>query len=151
VVFTRELPHPPEQVWEALVDPQRLRDWSPFDADRNLGSTGPATLTMAGGGEEDQPSSIEVRRADAPRVLEYTWDEDLLRWELEPGANGTRLTLRHTVAERDWLARVAAGWHICIAVMDRALAGDPVGRIVGEDAKPYWQPLHEAYTQQLSL
>jgi hypothetical protein len=31
----------------------------------------------------------------------------------------------------------AAGWHICLDVLDRALAGEPIGRIVGPDAMKF--------------
>ena len=48
LVFVRELRHRPDKVWTALTDPSHLREWAPFDADRNLGTTGTARLTMAG-------------------------------------------------------------------------------------------------------
>jgi uncharacterized protein YndB with AHSA1/START domain len=151
LVFVRELRHPPRAVWSALTDPAALAQWAPFDADRDLGRAGAATLTMAGG-DGTEVSRVEVRRAEAPHLLEYTWDEDVLRWELEPIATGTRLTLRHTVADQTWIPRVAAGWHVCLDVADRMLAGDPVGRIVGEAAKQHgWQRLHDAYAARLPV
>ena len=36
LVFVRELRHPPTKVWQALTDPDQLREWAPFDADRSL-------------------------------------------------------------------------------------------------------------------
>ena len=38
----------------------------------------------------------------------------------------------------------AAGWHICFDVLDRFLAGMPIGRIVGADALKFggWQRLN---------
>ncbi|MET0556557.1 MAG: SRPBCC family protein [Vicinamibacteria bacterium] len=150
LVFVRDLPHPPAQVFRALTDPAELRAWAPFDADRDLGTPGAATFTMAGGdGTERSPAT--VRRAEPPVLLEYTWEQDLLRWELEPTATGTRLTLRHTVEDKDWIPRVAAGWHLCLDVAERALAGAPVGRIVGELAKEHgFDVLHAAYEERLS-
>ena len=53
---------------------------------------------MAGGDGSDR-TPAEVLRADRPRLLEYTWDADRLRWELAPTPTGTRLTLSHTVAD----------------------------------------------------
>ena len=103
-----------------------------------------------GGRDGSEKSAITVRRVEPPRLLEYTWGEDVLRWELEATDGGTRLTLRHTVADRDWLARVAGGWHICLDVAERMMAGRPVGRIVGEEAKAYgWEDLHKAYAAGL--
>ena len=40
LVLVRDLRHPPAKVWQALTDPEQLREWAPFDADRNLGDRG---------------------------------------------------------------------------------------------------------------
>jgi uncharacterized protein YndB with AHSA1/START domain len=150
LVFVRDLPHPPARVFRALTDPAELGAWAPFDADRDLGTAGPATLTMAGG-DGTERSPVTVRRAEPPVLLEYTWEQDVLRWELAPTAAGTRLTLRHTVEDKSWIPRVTAGWHLCLDVAERALAGAPVGRIVGEQAKEHgFQDLHAAYEERLA-
>jgi len=39
LVLVRELGHPATKVWQALTDPAQLREWAPFDADRNLGTS----------------------------------------------------------------------------------------------------------------
>jgi uncharacterized protein YndB with AHSA1/START domain len=149
LVFVRELPYPPERVFRALTDPAELAAWAPFDADRHLAVIGPATLTMAGGDGTERSPSV-VRRVEPPFLLEYTWEQDLLRWELAAVAGGTRLTLRHTVEHRSWITRVTAGWHLCLDVAERALAGAPVGRIVGEQAKQHgFDALHAAYEERL--
>ena len=150
LVFVRDLPHPPARVFRALTDPDELRAWAPFDADRDLGVAGAATLTMAGG-DGTERSRATVRRAEPPVLLEYTWEQDVLRWELAPIGSGTRLTLRHTVEDKAWIPRVTAGWHLCLDVAERALAGAPVGRIVGERAKEHgFQELHAAYEERLA-
>ena len=49
-------------------------------------------------------------------------------------------------------AQFAAGWHICLDVADRLLAGDPVPVIRGAEAKKYgWQDLADAYAARLDL
>lgn len=35
-------------VWQALTDPAHLREWAPFDADRNLDTSGPVKLSTVG-------------------------------------------------------------------------------------------------------
>ncbi len=40
LLIVRELRHAPEKVWRALTDPGQLREWAPFDADRDLGAAG---------------------------------------------------------------------------------------------------------------
>jgi hypothetical protein len=50
----------------------------------------------------------------------------------------------------DWVAKVAAGWHLCLVVADQLLSGDPVGPIVGEEAMQFgWQDLHDRYAAEL--
>src|ERR1051325_2273405 len=87
LVLERELRHPPARVWQALTDPSHLSEWAPFDADRKLGALGPAQLST-GGAPPPQGSPTTVKRAEAPRLLEYSWGGGDLRWELEPLASG---------------------------------------------------------------
>lgn len=151
LVFARELKHPPSKVWEALTDPEQLREWAPFDANRDLGKTGTATLSLVGV-EKEADFESEILRADPPRLLEYTWSGDIVRWELEPTAAGTRLTLLHTVEGSEWLPKVAAGWHMCLDVAERALSGSPIGRIVAMDAKRHgWERLNAEYAERFGV
>jgi hypothetical protein len=93
-----------------------------------------------------------VKRADEPRVLEFNWGGQDVRWELEPVGKGTRLTLYHNI-NRGFIAMGAAGWHICLDVLDRSLAGEPIGRMVGPDAMKLgnWQRLHAEYAKQFGV
>jgi uncharacterized protein YndB with AHSA1/START domain len=149
-VFVRDLRHPVERVWAALTDPVQLAAWAPFTADRDLGAVGAATLTMIDGPTEVSLTA-QVLRVQPPSMIEYDWGGDLLRWELEPTGNGTRLTLRHTVARRGDVPKLAAGWHLCLAVADRLMDGDPVDPIRGTDALNYgWSDLHDRYRDGLT-
>jgi uncharacterized protein YndB with AHSA1/START domain len=151
LVLVRDLRHPPVKVWQALTDPTQLREWAPFDADRDLGAVGPVKLSTVGAGTP-QVSETSVRRADAPRLLEFSWGGNTLRWELEPlPPGGTRLTLWHTIP-RPYVSMGAAGWHICFDVLDRLLAGEPLGRIVAGEAMRFgWPRLNAEYARQLGL
>ena len=152
LVLVRDLRHPPAKVWTAITDPEHLREWAPFDADRDLGSVGTAKLTTVGA-PKVHVTETQVKRADAPRVLEFNWGGQDIRWELEPqGAGGTRLTLWHNI-DRRFIAMGAAGWHICFDVMDRFLAGEPIGRIVGPDAMKFegWHRLNAEYAKQFGV
>jgi uncharacterized protein YndB with AHSA1/START domain len=129
-------------VWAALTDPAQLREWSPYTADRNLGTVGDRSEELAG----------SVTYAERATLLEYTLGTDLVRWELSATDAGTRLTLRHTVEDRDWVPKVAAGWHICLVVAQHLLDGHPIGPIVGENARNYgWDALHDAYAEELRI
>jgi uncharacterized protein YndB with AHSA1/START domain len=146
LVLVRELRHSPAKVWDALTDPEQLREWAPFDADRNLGTVGTATLSTVGA---PQVSESRITRADRPRTLEYSWGAQDIRWELEPQGTGTRLTLWHNI-DRRYISMGAAGWHICFDVLDRLLAGDAIGRMVGPELMKNgeWQRLNAEYAKQ---
>lgn len=147
----RELRHAPASVFRALTAPEALAQWAPFDADRDLGTLGAATLYMGGDGERE-PYPCVVRVVTKDRVLEHSWGDDVLRWELEPLDGGTRLTLRHTTDDRGMTPKTAAGWHICLDVAERYLDGDPVGRIVAGDAKKHgWETLNSEYAKRFGV
>jgi|SRR5579884_3095694 len=145
LILTRELRHSPERVWQALTDPAHLHEWAPFEADGKLDAAGRrVNLTWMG---TATPIETTITRADPPKVLEY----GDMRWELEPAAGGTRLTLFHRI-DRRFISWGAAGWHICLDVLDRMLDGRPIGRIVGPDAIKFdWQRLNEEYASQFGV
>jgi uncharacterized protein YndB with AHSA1/START domain len=138
-------------VWEALTDPAQLSEWAPFDADRSMAVVGPVKLTTVGM-PSPQVAETAVKRAEAPRLLEYSWGGNDLRWELEPRGSGTRLTLWHNI-DRGFISWGAAGWHICFDVLERLLAGEPIGRIVGAEALQFdgWQRLLAEYAKQFGV
>jgi uncharacterized protein YndB with AHSA1/START domain len=152
LVLVRDLSHPPDKVWKALTEPEHLREWAPFDSDRNLGNIGTARLSTVGT-PTPHISETRVKRADPPRALEYTWGGNDIRWELEPlGGGGTRLTLWHNI-DRGFISMGAAGWHICFDVLDRFLAGRPIGRMVGPEAVKFggWKRLNAEYAKQFGV
>ncbi len=149
LVLVRDLHHPPARIWAALTDPAQLRQWAPFDADRDLGTVGPATLTTVGT-PTPKLSATTITRAEPPTLLEYSWGDQEIRWELQPIGEGTRLTLWHNIDSR-YISMGAAGWHICFDVLDRLLAGEPLGRIVaGEAMKFGWPRLNAEYAEQFA-
>ncbi len=149
LIFIREFRQPPAAVWRALTDPGELDQWAPFAAARDLSVPGATTLTLVDGdAREARPAT--VTEAVAPELLEFTWGDDRLRWELEPSGDGTRLTLRHTLHKPGLEPMVAAGWHICFGVLDHLLAGDPIGVIRGRDALNHgWAELRDGYAGRL--
>lgn len=152
LVLVRDLRHPPSTVWQALTDPTQLREWAPFDADRPLGTVGAVTLSTVGT-PSPVVSASQVKRAVEPTLLELTWGEQELKWELEPlEGDGTRLTLWHGIDKR-FSAMGAAGWHICLDVLGGFLSGEPLGRLAGPEAMTFdgWQRLAAEYAKQFGL
>jgi hypothetical protein len=145
LILVRELRHSPEKVWQALTDPAHLREWAPYDSDARLDTVGAVTLTWVGTG---RPLETKVTRAEAPKLLEY----GDTRWELEAVGGGTRLKLWHSI-DRRFIAWGAAGWHISFDVLERLLAGDPIGRMAGAEAMKFsgWQRLNAEYAEQFGI
>ena len=152
LILVRELRQSPEKVWQALTDPAELREWAPFDADGSLAAAGNTVKLTTVGAPTAQVSETTVTRAEAPKVLEYNWGGNDMRWELEARGTGTRLTL-WTSIDRRYISMGAAGWHICFDVLDRLLAGTPIGRIVGMETMKFegWQRLNKEYAKQFGV
>ena len=151
LVLVRELRHSPDKVWLALTDPAQLAQWAPFNASRSMGKVGTVSLTTVNAPVE-QVSQTEITRAIEPELLEYKWGDGQMRWELEPNGSGTKLTLWHGI-QRPYIAMGAAGWHICLDVLDGLIAGQPLGRIVGMGVMQFegWQRLKAEYEQQFGV
>ncbi len=61
-------------------------------------------------------------------------------------------TLRHNV-DRRYISMAAAGWQICLDVLDYALSGAPLGRVVGPETMKFegWQRLNAEYATQFGM
>jgi uncharacterized protein YndB with AHSA1/START domain len=152
LILVRELRHSPEKVWQALTDPAHLHEWAPFEVDGNMGTAGNTVKLTTVGAPKTYVIETKISRAEAPRLLEYDWNGNDMRWELESSGGGTRLTLWATI-DRRYVAMGAAGWHICLDVLDRLLSGTPIGRIVAGDAMKFggWQRLNAEYARQFGM
>jgi uncharacterized protein YndB with AHSA1/START domain len=152
LVLVRTLKQPPAKVWTALTDPDQLREWAPYDSDTNLGTAGAVAKVSTVGAPKPHVTETTVKRAEAPKLLEFTWAGGDIRWELEPVGTGTRLTL-WTNIDKNWIAMGASGWHIALDVLDRMLAGWPIGRIAGPEAMQVgeWNRLLGEYVTLLGV
>ena len=148
LILVRELRHSPEKVWEAITDPAHLREWAPFEADGSLGTAGRTVKLTTVGAPGPHITETRVTRADAPKLLEYGWGNNDMRWELEAFGAGTRLTLLASI-DRRFISWGAAGWHICFDVLDLLLGGTPIGRIAGRGNMKFdgWQRLQAEYAR----
>jgi uncharacterized protein YndB with AHSA1/START domain len=146
--YLRTLRHPPERVWQALTQSQHLASWMPADlvGERRAGATiavrfWPEIVAKYGIEDPSLPGRILVW--NPPRVLEWTWDVDLLRWELEPLSDGTELTFTTWLGESDAegdgdgdLVPTAAGYHLCLDHLIALLDGEQPAPIAHADPVP---------------
>jgi uncharacterized protein YndB with AHSA1/START domain len=123
VRLERHLPDPPAIVWQAITEREQLKAWFPCDVIVEGGRwEAGAAITFPFPAEViDMTLTGKVLAVDEPRLLSYTWGEDVLSFELHPDGDGTRLVLTDQL-QAGWAARNAAGWGDCL---DR-LAGLPV-------------------------
>lgn len=65
----------------------------------------------------------ELRLYDPPTLLEFTWGGDVVRFDLAPDGEGTRLVLTTWLedGEREAAYRTAAGYHVCLATLRELL------------------------------
>src|SRR5215217_348875 len=146
--FERRLAHPPEKVFRAISEPAELEHWFPATVETELRPGAPMTFTLRHM-DADAPGG-EVLEVEPPKLLVYTWGDDVLRWEIVPEQGGCRLFFSYTVAPDGMSgglpgsARNAAGWDVCLAALSARLDGAPA-----PDTE--WFPLFEAYVERFGL
>jgi uncharacterized protein YndB with AHSA1/START domain len=141
--FVRQLAHTPERVWRALTEPAELEAWFPSTIDGERASGAKLTFRFRNGEAETMPGVMLA--CDPPRLLEFMWGTDQVRFELEPTAQGTQLTLWDTLDANGKAARDGAGWHTCLAGLLALLdgAGATADRLV-----PSWADVHPLYQER---
>lgn len=135
--YERDFRHPIDRVWKALHDSADLRHWLPVDiiGDRAAGATidlpfWPEVIEKYP--EETGPSSLPGRIVtwDPPRLFEWMWDTDELRFELSETSDGCRLVFTTWIDKTPGVEKTAAGWHVCLhelrTVVDDGVAGSVV-------------------------
>jgi uncharacterized protein YndB with AHSA1/START domain len=137
--FTRRLPHPPGKVWRALTEPEHLAAWFPTSIEGDLV---PGSVLRFSFRDLSLPSFDGVMRAyEPPTLLEFSWADERLRFELTPDGHGTLLSFSASFAEIGRAARDGAGWHTCLDLLGYDLAGEPAPW--PQDVR--WRHVHPAY------
>ena len=145
VRFVRSCPQPVERVWAALTEPDELVHWFPGVARIEPRAGGTVSFD---GDPHAGPSGGTVLVVDPPRRLAYTWGDDELQFTLDAaGPDRCTLSLINVLAARDTAARNAAGWQVCLAELDKHLAGAVADGPHSDSALP-WQPLYDAYVAE---
>lgn len=120
VRFERTYAATPEEVWDALTNPDRLARW-----------LAPGTITEESVALDFGDSGAvtgRVLRHEPPSVLEVEWrfageDQSVARFDLTPDGDGTRLVLEHRLLDSAHAAGYAAGWHAHLSALGDALEG----------------------------
>jgi uncharacterized protein YndB with AHSA1/START domain len=139
--FVRRLAHPRERVWRAITEPEHLKAWFPstIDGERKTG----AAITLVFPDNMAPPANGAILAYEPPRLFEFTWGEDTLRFELQPDGDGTLLTLTNTIVEIGKAARDGAGWQVCLDALELDLDGKG-----GREALGRWAEFSEQYKER---
>jgi uncharacterized protein YndB with AHSA1/START domain len=143
LIFTRRFPHPPGKVWRALTEAEHLAAWFPTTVEGDL--TAGATLRFAFR-ELTLPAFDGVMLACVPpRLLEFAWGDEQLRFELAADGEATVLSFSASFAEIGRAARDAAGWHTCLDLLGFELADQEAPWRQDE----HWRVVHGEYVRAL--
>ncbi|MEU4389949.1 SRPBCC domain-containing protein [Kribbella sp. NPDC023855] len=141
----RALRHQPEKVWRALTEPKELDGWFPAAVELDLRLDGPISFTFPDEEANEGADNAGVIRAyEPPRLLEYNWGSEILRWELVPTADGCLLKLTAIHDDRPGSASFTAGWIRCLDALDRVLGGSSIPR-------EHYALLHEHFVKAYGL
>jgi len=98
VEVTREIvfPVPPDEVWEALTDPEQLEEWFANDVELDAREGGEGVFRWDDGEER----RVKVVEAAPGERLVLDWDDDgTVELTLEEVEDGTRLLVRESTPE----------------------------------------------------
>ncbi len=146
VRFERHYPRPPEKVWRALTDPERLADW--MGASRVEPHVGGKFETMLDG---LRPMKGRVLVWDPPKALELQWSnghapDSTVRYELTPEGDGTRLIFIHRHMPYATSALMLPGWHVYF---------DRLAPVLADEAPPdldtRWRQMQTVYVEHYRL
>ena len=124
VRLTRRYDAAPGEVWDALTDPASLARWLARVVEAELVPGGALVLALPGdGGLID----ARVREVEAHRMLELDWahageERSIVRFELEPDGDGTRLVLDHRRIDEPVGMTYISRWTRAIQRLERELA-----------------------------
>ncbi|MFE0560352.1 SRPBCC family protein [Paenibacillus sp. NPDC058910] len=139
VRFERRLKHSAEKVWSYLTDNDKLTQWFSELKVEDLRQGGRITFDMQDGTFEE----FEITDYRELSVLEYTWGEDRVRFELYPEPEGCRLVLIETITKiTDHTPKDIAGWDVCLDVIGALLDGRTL-----ESRKEAWSEKYEQYVR----
>ncbi|MNH93924.1 hypothetical protein D3C73_465340 [compost metagenome] len=137
--FERHLKHSVEQVWSWLTENDKLVQWFSELRVEELREGGVIKFDMQNGTFEE----MEITELKLYSVLEYTWAEDRVRFELYPKTDGCQLVLIEKITKMtEHTPRDLAGWHVCLDVISALLDG---GALESRDNE--WKRQYPQYQQ----
>jgi uncharacterized protein YndB with AHSA1/START domain len=139
-LFERHLNHPLEEVWSYLTDNEKLPKWFSELRVDELREGGVIKFDMGNGNFEE----MKILELKMKSVFEYTWGDDIVRFELSKTPAGCVLVLKEKINKiTDHTPRDLAGWHVCLDVIQALLDGRTIER------KEEWKFWYEKYVEEI--
>lgn len=122
-----------------VTDNDYIKKWFSELSIEELVKGGRVIFDMGNGFFEE----MTITEVSDHKVLEYTWDKDLVRFEFhENGQDQTHLVFKEFVKEiTEHTPRDIAGWHLCLDAISDLL---DIGH-VNPDHKDMWEDLYRHY------
>ncbi len=140
--FERHLLHPVRNVWAMLTENEKLQEWFSELRIDELREGGVIKFDMQDGTFEE----MEILELKLKSVLEFTWDKDVVRFELYPEPEGCKLVFIEKINTiTDHTPRDLAGWHVCLDVIQALLDGNTI-----ESRKAEWEKSYPKYVQAIN-
>ncbi|MFS0724105.1 SRPBCC family protein [Paenibacillus sp. 1P07SE] len=140
--FERHLGHPVDRVWAYLTENDKLKRWFSELEVETLEEGGLIKFDMQDGTFEE----LRILEMKWQEVLEYTWGEDQVRFELYPEPAGCKLVLIEKIRQlTDHSPKDLAGWHVCLDVIEALLGGRTI-----DDREEHWSHLHPQYADRIA-
>ncbi|MFC9710644.1 SRPBCC family protein [Paenibacillus sp. NPDC056933] len=139
--FERHWKYSVEEVWSYLTENEKLTKWFSELEVTDLREGGSIKFNMPDG----TFLVLQILDFVPHSVIEYTWAEDRVRFELHPEPNGCRLLLIETIhAITSHTPKDLAGWHVCLSVIGALLAGRTL-----ESREEEWEAWYEKYQEHV--
>lgn len=139
--FERHYKHSVEEVWSWLTDNDKLPKWFSELRVDELRKGGVIKFDMQDGTYED----LTILELKMNSILEYTWGEDVVRFELKQEPEGCCLVLIEKINTiTNHTPKDLAGWHVCLEVINTLLDGRTI-----ESREDTWKIWYENYIQAI--
>ena len=120
VRFERTFAYSIHRVWAAVTESDELARWFPSRVDHEAEVGG--TIAFHGDPYSDADTGT-ILEFDPPTAFGFTWGPDKVHLTLEQLGQSCRLVLINVLSEANTAARNASGWTVCLAELDKVLAG----------------------------
>ena len=139
--FERHMLHSVEAIWSYLTNNDKLPLWFPELIVDDLRKGGIIKFAMQDGSFEEL-TIIELKMHS---VLEYTWGEDIVRFELTEDSEGCKLVLNEKLKEiTPHTPKDLAGWHVCLDVINTLLDGRKIA-----NREDDWKKWYDRYVEEI--